>query len=138
MLANQKVPVYGNGANVRDWLHVLDHCAAIDLVLHKGENGEVYNVGGHNERTNLEIVKTIIAQLGKSEDLIEFVSDRLGHDLRYAIDPTKLEALGWQPTYNFDTGIEQTIQWYLDNKWWWENIISGEYQEYFEKQYNNR
>ncbi len=138
VLANQKVPVYGNGANVRDWLHVLDHCAAIDLVLHKGENGEVYNVGGHNERTNLEIVKTIIAQLGKSEDLIEFVSDRLGHDLRYAIDPTKLEALGWQPTYNFDTGIEQTIQWYLDNKWWWENIISGEYQEYFEKQYNNR
>ncbi|MGL5530602.1 MAG: GDP-mannose 4,6-dehydratase, partial [Culicoidibacterales bacterium] len=113
-------------------------CAAIDLVLHKGENGEVYNVGGHNERTNLEIVKTILAQLGKSEDLIEFVSDRLGHDLRYAIDPTKLEALGWEPTYNFDTGIEQTIQWYLDNKWWWENIISGEYQEYFEKQYNNR
>lgn len=135
VLADQKVPVYGNGANVRDWLHVLDHCAAIDLVLHKGENGEVYNVGGHNERTNLEIVKTIIAQLGKSEDLIEFVTDRLGHDLRYAIDPTKLEALGWQPTYNFDTGIEQTIEWYLENKWWWENIISGEYQQYFEKQY---
>ncbi|MGL5916542.1 MAG: dTDP-glucose 4,6-dehydratase, partial [Culicoidibacterales bacterium] len=112
VLADQKVPVYGNGANVRDWLHVLDHCAAIDLVLHKGENGEVYNVGGHNERTNLEIVKTIISQLGKSEDLIEFVSDRLGHDLRYAIDPTKLEALGWEPTYNFDTGIEQTIEWY--------------------------
>ncbi|MGL6058566.1 MAG: dTDP-glucose 4,6-dehydratase [Culicoidibacterales bacterium] len=138
VLADQKVPVYGNGANVRDWLHVLDHCAAIDLVLHKGENGEVYNVGGHNERTNLEIVKTIIAQLGKSEDLIEFVSDRLGHDLRYAIDPTKLEALGWEPTYNFDTGIEQTIQWYLDNKWWWENIISGEYQNYFESQYSER
>lgn len=138
VLADQKVPVYGNGANVRDWLHVLDHCAAIDLVLHKGENGEVYNVGGHNERTNLEIVKTIIAQLGKSEDLIEFVTDRLGHDLRYAIDPTKLEALGWQPTYNFDTGIEQTIEWYLENKWWWENIISGEYQQYFEKQYGNR
>lgn len=138
VLADQKVPVYGNGANVRDWLHVLDHCAAIDLVLHKGENGEVYNVGGHNERTNLEIVKTIIAQLGKSEDLIEFVTDRLGHDLRYAIDPTKLEALGWQPTYNFDTGIEQTIEWYLENKWWWENIISGEYQQYFEKQYGSR
>ncbi|MGL5382538.1 MAG: dTDP-glucose 4,6-dehydratase [Culicoidibacterales bacterium] len=135
VLADQKVPVYGNGANVRDWLHVLDHCAAIDLVLHKGENGEVYNVGGHNERTNLEIVKTIIAQLGKSEDLIEFVTDRLGHDLRYAIDPTKLEALGWKPQYNFDTGIEQTIEWYLENKWWWENIISGEYQQYFEKQY---
>lgn len=138
VLADQKVPVYGNGANVRDWLHVLDHCSAIDLVLHEGVNGEVYNVGGHNERTNLEIVKTIIAQLGKSEDLIEFVTDRLGHDLRYAIDPTKLEALGWEPTYNFDTGIEQTIQWYLDNKGWWENIISGEYQNYFEQQYNER
>lgn len=135
VLNDQKVPVYGNGANVRDWLHVYDHCAAIDLVLHKGVNGEVYNVGGHNERTNLEIVKTIIKQLGKSEDLIEFVTDRLGHDLRYAIDPTKLEALGWKPTYNFDTGIEQTIHWYLENKWWWETIISGEYQNYFAKHY---
>ncbi|MFS0883376.1 dTDP-glucose 4,6-dehydratase [Metabacillus niabensis] len=135
VLNDQKIPVYGDGKNIRDWLHVIDHCAAIDLVLHKGENGEVYNVGVHNERTNLEVVKTIIHTLGKSEDLIEFVTDRLGHDKRYAIDPTKLENLGWKPTYNFETGIAQTIQWYLDNKDWWEQIISGEYQDYFEKQY---
>ncbi|WP_078543698.1 dTDP-glucose 4,6-dehydratase [Litchfieldia alkalitelluris] len=135
VLNEQKVPVYGDGKNIRDWLHVLDHCSAIDLVMHEGANGEVYNVGGHNERTNLEVVKTIISTLGKSEDLIEFVTDRLGHDKRYAIDPTKLENLGWKPTYNFETGIAQTIQWYLDNKDWWEQIISGEYQNYFDKQY---
>jgi dTDP-glucose 4,6-dehydratase len=135
VLNDEKVPVYGDGKNIRDWLHVLDHCAAIDLVMHEGVNGEVYNVGGHNERTNLEVVETIISTLGKSEDLIEFVKDRLGHDKRYAIDPTKLEKLGWKPTYNFETGIAQTIQWYLDNKEWWEQIISGEYKRYFEKQY---
>jgi dTDP-glucose 4,6-dehydratase len=135
VLNDQKVPVYGDGKNIRDWLHVLDHCTAIDLVLHNGVNGEVYNVGGHNERTNIEVVKTIISTLGKSEDLIEFVTDRLGHDKRYAIDPTKLENLGWKPTYTFETGIAQTIQWYLDNKEWWEQIISGKYQNYFEKQY---
>ena len=135
VLNEQKIPVYGDGKNIRDWLHVIDHCAAIDLVLHEGANGEVYNVGGHNERTNLEVVKTIISTLGKSEDLIEFVTDRLGHDKRYAIDPTKLEKLGWKPTYTFETGIAQTIQWYLDNKEWWEQIISGDYQHYFEKQY---
>lgn len=135
VLNEQKVPVYGDGKNIRDWLHVKDHCLAIDLVMHKGVNGEVYNVGGHNEKTNLEVVQTIIKELGKSEELIEFVTDRLGHDKRYAIDPTKLEALGWKPTYNFDTGIAQTIQWYLDNKEWWEQILSGEYQNYFEKQY---
>lgn len=137
VLNNEKVPVYGTGSNVRDWLHVYDHCAAIALVLHKGVDGEVYNVGGHNERTNLEIVKTILRTLHKSEDLIEFVSDRLGHDLRYAIDPTKLEALGWKPTYNFDTGIAQTIEWYLENTWWWETIISGEYQNYFSEHYTD-
>lgn len=135
VLNDEKVPVYGDGKNIRDWLHVQDHCTAIDLVLHEGGDGEVYNVGGHNERTNLEVVKTIIQALDKSEDLIEFVEDRLGHDKRYAIDPTKLEELGWKPTYNFDTGIEQTIEWYLENKDWWEKIISGEYQEYFKKQY---
>lgn len=135
VLNEQKVPVYGDGKNIRDWLHVKDHCLAIDLVMHKGVNGEVYNVGGHNEKTNLEVVQTIIKELGKSEELIEFVTDRLGHDKRYAIDPTKLETLGWKPTYNFDTGIAQTIQWYLDNKEWWEQILSGEYQNYFEKQY---
>lgn len=136
VLNNQKVPVYGDGKNIRDWLHVIDHCAAIDLVMQEGINGEVYNVGGHNERTNLEVVKIIIGILGRSEDLIEFVKDRLGHDKRYAIDPTKLEQLGWKPTYTFETGIAQTIQWYLDNKEWWEQIISGEYQNYFEKQYS--
>ena len=136
VLNDQKVPVYGTGENIRDWLHVIDHCAAIDLVLHEGANGEVYNVGGHNERTNLEVVKTIIQALGKSEELIDYVEDRLGHDKRYAIDPTKLEALGWKPTYTFETGIAQTIQWYLDNKEWWEQIISGEYQNYFSKQYS--
>lgn len=135
VLNDQKVPVYGDGKNIRDWLHVYDHCAAIDLVLHKGVNGEVYNVGGHNERTNLEVVQTIIRALDKREDLIEYMKDRLGHDKRYAIDPTKLEQLGWQPTYTFETGIAQTIQWYLDNKEWWENILSGEYRAYFEKQY---
>lgn len=136
VLNDQKVPIYGDGKNIRDWLHVIDHCAAIDLVMHEGLNGEVYNVGGHNERTNLEVVKSIISILGKSEELIEFVQDRLGHDKRYAIDPTKLEQLGWKPTYTFETGIDQTIKWYLGNKEWWEKIISGEYQNYFEKQYN--
>ena len=138
-LNDEQLPVYGNGENVRDWLHVYDHCAAIDLILHKGRVGEVYNVGGHNERTNLEVVKTILKALNKPESLITYVKDRPGHDLRYAIDPQKLEnELGWKPAYNFDTGIQQTIEWYLDNKQWWENIISGEYQNYFEKQYGDR
>ncbi|WP_144550609.1 dTDP-glucose 4,6-dehydratase [Bacillus sp. X1(2014)] len=119
VLNNEKVPVFGDGQNIRDWLHVVDHCAAIDLILHQGANGEVYNIGGHNERTNIEVIKTIINFLGKSEELIEFVPDRLGHDKRYAIDPVKLERLGWKPTYTFDTGIVQTIDWYQDNKWWW-------------------
>lgn len=127
VLNDEKVPVYGDGKNVRDWLHVLDHCAAIDLILHEGVNGEVYNIGGHNERTNLEVVKTLISTLSKSEEeFIEFVEDRLGHDKRYAIDPTKIEKLGWKPTYTFETGIVQTIDWYLDNRWWWEPFISGE------------
>ena len=138
-LNDEQLPVYGNGENVRDWLHVYDHCAAIDLILHKGKVGEVYNVGGHNERTNLEVVKTILKALNKPESLITYVKDRPGHDLRYAIDPQKLEnELGWKPTYNFDTGIQQTIEWYLNNKQWWENIISGQYQNYFEKQYGDK
>ena len=137
-LNNESLPVYGNGENVRDWLHVEDHCSAIDLIVHKGKVGEVYNVGGHNERTNLQVVKTILKALDKDESLITYVKDRPGHDLRYAIDPTKLEnELGWRPKYNFDTGISQTIQWYLDNRQWWENIISGEYAEYYERQYDN-
>lgn len=132
VLNEEKVPIYGDGQNIRDWLHVFDHCTAIDLVLHEGVNGEVYNVGGHNERTNLEVVKTIIKTLEKSEELITFVADRLGHDRRYAIDATKLKKLGWQPIYTFETGIAQTIQWYLENKEWWERIISGEYQNYLQ------
>lgn len=120
---DQKVPVYGDGKNIRDWLHVWDHCSALDLVLHQGVSGQVYNVGGHNERTNLEVVKTIIRTLGKSEELIEFVTDRLGHDKRYAIDPTKLEALGWKPQYSFETGIAQTIQWYQENEDWWRPLL---------------
>ena len=135
-LADEKLPVYGKGENVRDGLHVSDHCDAIDLIIHNGRVGEVYNVGGHNEKTNLEVVKTILKALGKPESLIEFVTDRPGHDLRYAIDPTKLETeLGWKPKYTFETGIRQTIQWYLDNREWWENIISGEYAGYFDKMY---
>ena len=138
-LHDKELPIYGDGLNVRDWLHVEDHCQAIDLVLHKGRNGEVYNVGGNNERTNIEIVKTILKQLGKPESLIKFVKDRPGHDRRYAIDATKLrEELGWKPKYTFETGIEQTIKWYLDNQEWWQNIISGEYQEYFKSQYGDR
>lgn len=138
-LADESLPVYGKGENVRDWLHVHDHCTAIDLVIRKGREGEVYNIGGHNERTNLEVVKTILKQLGKPESLIHFVTDRPGHDLRYAIDPTKIEnELGWKPVYNFDTGIKQTIEWYLNNKTWWENIISGEYQDYYAKMYKDR
>ena len=138
-LNDKPLPVYGEGLNVRDWLYVEDHCKAIDLIIHKGRVGEVYNVGGHNERTNLEVVQTILKALDKPETLIKNVEDRKGHDMRYAIDPHKLETeLGWKPRYNFDTGIQQTIQWYLDNKTWWQNILSGEYQNYFEKMYKEK
>ena len=135
-LADEEIPVYGKGENVRDWLYVTDHCKAIDLIVRKGRDGEVYNIGGHNEKTNLEVVKTILAALGKPETLIKYVTDRPGHDLRYAMDPTKITTeLGWQPEHTFETGIKDTIDWYLNNKEWWENIISGEYQNYFAKQY---
>lgn len=138
-LNDKELPVYGDGQNIRDWLHVEDHCQAIDLVLHKGRIGEVYNVGGNNERTNIDIVKTILKAIGKPESLIKFVKDRPGHDRRYAIDATKLRTeLGWSPKYNFESGIEQTINWYLNNQEWWENIISGEYQEYVKAQYGDR
>ncbi|MEA4874877.1 dTDP-glucose 4,6-dehydratase [Anaerorhabdus sp.] len=138
-LVDESLPVYGKGENVRDWLHVYDHCSAIDLVVHKGRVGEVYNIGGHNERTNLQVVKTILEALNKPESLINYVTDRKGHDLRYAIDPTKIETeLGWKPMYNFDTGIQQTIKWYLDNESWWKNIINGEYQNYYKKMYEGR
>ena len=138
-LHDKNLPVYGTGENVRDWLYVEDHCAAIDLILRGGKIGEVYNVGGHNERTNLEVVKTILKILGKSENLIQFVTDRKGHDQRYAIDPTKIEReLGWTPKTKFDDGIKLTVDWYLQNKNWWEKIISGEYQNYYAKMYGNR
>lgn len=138
-LNDKKLPVYGKGENVRDWLYVEDHCSAIDLIIRKGKIGEVYNIGGHNERTNLEVVKTIIKELGKSEDLIEFVTDRPGHDRRYAIDPTKVHnELGWLPATKFDDGIKKTIDWYLTHKSWWEKIISGEYKDYYDKMYKNR
>ena len=135
-LENKKLPVYGDGKNIRDWLHVYDHCTAIDLVLHEGKLGEVYNIGGNNEKQNIEIVKLIIKELNKDESLIEFVDDRLGHDRRYAIDSTKIqEELGWKPKYTFETGIHETIQWYLDNQDWMNQVKSGEYQEYYRKMY---
>ena len=135
-LSGKKLPVYGDGLNVRDWLYVEDHCAAINLILEKGKVGEVYNIGGHNERANIDVVKTILKQLGKGEELIEYVGDRKGHDRRYAIDPTKIHnELGWLPETKFEDGIKATVQWYLDNRQWWENIISGEYQDYYERMY---
>lgn len=138
-LEGKELPIYGDGQNIRDWLHVKDHCAAIDLVIHKGRPGEVYNIGGHNERTNNEIVHLIVEKLGVSKDLIKYVADRPGHDRRYAIDPTKIMTeLGWKPQYTFETGIVETIQWYIDNQEWWKNIKSGEYMNYYQKQYGDR
>ena len=138
-LNDKPLPVYGEGLNVRDWLYVEDHCKAIDLIIHKGKVGEVYNIGGHNEMRNIDIVKLICEELHKPESLITHVTDRKGHDMRYAIDPTKIHnELGWLPETKFKDGIKKTIQWYLDNREWWETIISGEYQNYYEKMYGNR
>ena len=150
-LNDKPLPVYGEGKNVRDWLYVEDHCKAIDLIIHKGRVGEVYNIGGHNEMAevynigghnemaNIDIVKLICKELGKPESLITYVTDRKGHDMRYAIDPTKIHnELGWLPETKFADGIKKTIAWYLDNREWWEEIISGEYQNYYEKMYGNR
>lgn len=138
-LNDEKLPVYGTGQNVRDWLYVTDHCSAIDLIIHNGRVGEVYNIGGHNERTNLEVVKAILHELNKPESLITYVKDRAGHDRRYAINPEKIEKeLGWQPTYHFEEGIKVTVKWYLENQDWWQTIISGEYQNYYEKMYGDR
>ncbi|MFY9431466.1 MAG: GDP-mannose 4,6-dehydratase, partial [Thermacetogeniaceae bacterium] len=136
-LKERDLPVYGDGMQVRDWLHVNDHCTAIDTVLHKGKDGEVYNIGGNNEKTNIEIVKLIIKTLGKSEKLIKHVKDRPGHDRRYAIDNTKITTqLGWKPKYTFEEGIKETIQWYLDNREWIDNIVSGDYVNYYERMYS--
>lgn len=133
---NQQLPIYGTGANVRDWLHVYDHCTAIDLIISKGKVGEIYNIGGHNEKTNLEVVKSILKYLHKPESLISFVKDRAGHDLRYAINPNKIMTeLGWKPKYTFETGIGPTIQWNLDNADWLKNVESGEYLRFMERHY---
>ena len=138
-LADKPLPVYGKGENVRDWLYVEDHCAAIDLIVRRGREGEIYNIGGHNERTNLHVVKTILKELEKPESLIHFVTDRPGHDLRYAIDPAKIHAeLGWLPETTFDEGIHRTVRWYLSHKEWWQRIVSGEYRNYYAKMYKER
>ncbi|MFC2336648.1 MAG: dTDP-glucose 4,6-dehydratase [Negativicutes bacterium] len=138
-LEDKKLPVYGKGENVRDWLYVEDHCAAIDLILRQGKAGELFNIGGHNERRNIDVVRMILAALGKPESLIEYVADRKGHDRRYAIDPSKIRAaLGWEPRTKFEDGIERTIHWYLEHKSWWQNIISGDYREYYDRMYAHR
>ena len=138
-LNDKPLPVYGDGLNVRDWLYVEDHCSALDTVLHKGKEGEVYNIGGNNEKKNIEIVKLILQELEKPESLITFVQDRLGHDRRYAIDASKVKnELGWEPTHTFEIGIRETIHWYLSHKEWWQRILSGEYQQYYSKQYGER
>lgn len=137
-LKGQQLPVYGDGMQIRDWLHVKDHCTGIDTVLHKGRIGEVYNIGGNNEKANIEIVKLIIENLGKSEEIIKYVQDRPGHDRRYAIDNTKITTeLGWSPSYTFEQGIKETIEWYLNNQEWMERIVSGEYREYYSQMYKN-
>lgn len=138
-LADKELPVYGKGENIRDWLYVEDHCSAVDLIIHKGRVGEVYNIGGHNEKTNLEVVKIILKELGKSEDLIKYITDRPGHDMRYAIDPSKIHnELGWLPATKFEDGIKKTIKWYLENIDWWQHIIGGEYKKYYEKHYSQK
>ena len=138
-LADKPLPVYGNGENVRDWLYVEDHCRAIDLIIHNGKVGEVYNVGGHNEKRNIDIVRIICQELGKPESLIVHVEDRKGHDRRYAIDPAKIHReLGWLPETQFEDGIKKTIKWYLDHKKWWQDIVNGEYQEYYAKMYDSK
>ncbi|MCK9408952.1 MAG: dTDP-glucose 4,6-dehydratase [Bacteroidetes bacterium] len=138
-LNDRSLPVYGDGLNVRDWLYVEDHCSALDVVLHKGTIGDVYNIGGHNEWKNIDIVKLVLKELGKPESLISFVKDRPGHDRRYAIDAVKIKnELGWVPAYQFEVGIKKTIEWYLQNKLWWERITSGEYKKYYAAQYSER
>ena len=138
-LSDKPLPVYGQGINVRDWLYVEDHCRAIELIVRKGVPGEVYNIGGHNEMRNIDIVRMICREVGKPESLITFVTDRKGHDMRYAIDPAKIHAsLGWLPETKFEDGLKKTVRWYLDNRSWWETIVSGEYRAYYEKMYHNR
>ena len=135
-LKNKPIPVYGDGMQVRDWLHVKDHCYAIDVVLHRGKVGEIYNIGGNNEKANLDIIRLIIDSLNKNENLIQFVKDRPGHDRRYAIDNSKITSqLGWKPRYTFEQGIKETIDWYVHNLDWVENIVSGDYAKYYDSMY---
>ncbi len=135
LIEGKKVPLYGDGLNIRDWIYVLDHCSGIDAVLDKGKVGEIYNVGGGNEKTNLEITKIVLSQLGKDESSVEHVKDRPGHDRRYSLDTSKIRELGWQPKYSFEEAIKETIDWYKENEWWWKKIKSGQYLEYYKKQY---
>jgi len=138
-LAQEPLPLYGDGLNIRDWIQVEDHCRAIDLILHQGASGEIYNIGGGAEKTNLELTRIILKKLNRPETLIRYVKDRPGHDWRYAIDPGKLKReLGWKPLYTFERGIEETIRWYGENRWWWEKIKSGEYREYYQRMYGKR
>jgi len=138
-LTHELLPLYGDGLNVRDWIHVEDHCQAIDLILHQGELGEIYNIGGGAEKTNLELTRIILSKLNRPETLIKYVKDRPGHDRRYAIDASKLKKeLGWSPCYTFEQGIEKTIHWYVENRWWWEKIKNGEYRDYYQRMYGNR
>jgi len=137
-LDDKTLPLYGDGQNVRDWLYVLDHCEAIDLMLQKGRDGEVYNVGADRELTNLELTETILGMLGKPRSLIQFVEDRPGHDRRYSLDSSKIRELGWQPRFRFEEALEGTVRWYADNRWWWEKLKSGEYESYYQQQYGAR
>lgn len=137
-IEDKPLPLYGDGKNVRDWLYVLDHCEAIDLVLHEGKVGETYNIGGGNEKTNIELTMKILELLGKPATLIQYVADRPGHDRRYSLDCSKLRQLGWRPRHEFESALEQTVRWYVDNEWWWKKIKSGEYAEYYRRQYANR
>ena len=138
-MQDKSLPVYGTGENIRDWLYVMDHCRAINLIVRNGTPGEVYNIGGHNERTNIDVVTTILEQLGKPKSLINYVTDRPGHDMRYGIDPTKMNReLGWLPETNFEDGLSLTIEWYKNNQTWWQNVLDGEYQNYYDKMYGDR
>jgi dTDP-glucose 4,6-dehydratase len=138
-LEDRQLPIYGDGRNIRDWIYVVDHCRAIDVILHRGHSGEVYNIGGASEQTNLQVVRTILETLGKPESLIRFVKDRPGHDRRYAMDFSKLKKeLGWQPEITFEEGIQQTIIWYIEHHAWWQRIKSGEYLEYYDRMYGDR
>jgi dTDP-glucose 4,6-dehydratase len=137
-LENKPLPLYGDGLNVRDWLYVLDHCEAIDLVLREGEDGEVYNVGADHELTNLKLTQALLEMMGKPSSLIQYVEDRPGHDRRYSLDSSKIQELGWQTRHGFEDALESTVRWYTDNRWWWEKLKAGDYESYYREQYGTR